>query len=139
MWLGAGLTLLHILMVATPLYYVIARDLIHAPSEVIQPGRVGLLIMIPWTWSIAYRRFNQGVLIRYGRSLRVGIGTGVRFSSEVLVLTVGYVLGSIAGIVVAATALTAGVVAEMIYAHVSVRSTVRTRATSSRGEKGLVM
>ena len=127
MWLGAGLTLVHILMVATPLYYVIARDLIHAPSEVIQPGRVGLLIMIPWTWSIAYRRFNQGVLIRYGRSLRVGIGTGVRFSSEVLVLTVGYVLGSIAGIVVAATALTAGVVAEMIYAHISVRGTVRTR------------
>ncbi len=127
MWLGAALTIVHILMVATPLYYVVARDLIHAPPEVIRPGRIGLLIMIPWTWSIAYRRFNQGVLIRFGRSLRVGFGTGVRFCADATVLAIGYVVGSLPGIVVAATALTAGVVAEAIYAHVSVQSTLRTR------------
>jgi hypothetical protein len=127
MWLGAALTLLHILVVATPLYYLVARDLIRAPPEVIEPARVGLLIMIPWTWAIAYRRFNQGVLIRFGRSLRVGFGTGVRFGSEVTVLAAGYFIGSLSGIVVAAAALTAGVAAEALYAHFSVQSTLRTR------------
>jgi hypothetical protein len=127
MWLGAALTVLHILTVATPLYYFIARDLIHAPPEVIQPGRIGLFIMIPWTWSIAYRRFNQGVLIRYGRSILVGFGTAVRFAADVTVLVVGYFVGSFSGIVIAASALTAGVMAEALYAHLSVQSTLRKR------------
>ena len=64
--LGAALTALHILIVATPLYYVIAEDLLGAPKAVLAPARIGLFIMIPWTWSIAYRRFHQGVLIRFG-------------------------------------------------------------------------
>ena len=57
---GAGLTVLHILIAFTPLYYVVAEDLIGAPAVIIEPARIGLMIMTPWTWSIAYRRFNQG-------------------------------------------------------------------------------
>ncbi len=76
--LGAVLTALHIIMVATPVYDLLARYVIHAPEEIIGPARIGLLITIPWTWAIAYRRFHQGVLIRFGHSLKVGVGTAVR-------------------------------------------------------------
>ncbi len=127
LWLGAGLTVLHVIMVATPLYYVLARSVIHAPEEIIGPARVGLLITIPWTWSIAYRRFNQGVLIRFGRSLKVGLGTGVRFTADAAVLTAGYLIHDVSGIVIAACTLVAGVVSEALYVHLAVRKTLRER------------
>jgi hypothetical protein len=123
--LGLVLTALHVVMVATPVYYLIARNLIHAPEEIIAPARVGLLITIPWTWAIAYRRLHQGVLIRFGHSLKVGIGTGVRFTADAIVLAVGYFLGGVSGIVIAACTLVAGVVSEAVYVHLVVRKTLR--------------
>ncbi len=126
-WLSGGLTLLQIILVATPLYYVLTRSVLHAPEEIVGPARVGLLITIPWTWSIAYRRLNQGVLIRFGHSLRVGIGTAVRFTADATVLAVGYTVGHLSGIVIASFTLVAGVVSETIYVHFAVRRTLRER------------
>lgn len=123
--LGATLTALHIIMVATPVYYLLARDVIQAPEEIIEPARVGLFIMIPWTWSIAYRRFHQGVLIRFGHSLKVGLGTAVRLAADVTVLAVCYFVGGVPGIAVAAGALVAGVLTEALYVHLVVQKTLR--------------
>jgi hypothetical protein len=124
-WMGGTLTVLHVIMAATPVYDLLARSVIHAPEEIIGPARMGLLITIPWTWSIAYRRFNQGVLIRFGQSLKVGIGTGVRFAADAIVLAIGYAVGGTSGIVIAACTLVAGVVSEAVYAHFAVRRTLR--------------
>ncbi len=123
--LGASMTAIHIIMVATPLYYVIVRDLIHAPEEIIGPARLGLFIMIPWTWSIAYRRFHQGVLIRFGHSLKVGVGTLVRFSADATVLALGYFLSGLPGIALAGCGVIAGVVSEALYVHLAVRPTLK--------------
>lgn len=125
MRLGAVLTAIHVVMVATPLYYVIARELIGAPEAIIQPARLGLFLMIPWTWSIAYRRFHQGVLIRFGHSLKVGLGTGVRFCADTVVLAFGYFFGGLPGIAIAACAMIAGVLTEALYVHLTVRRTLR--------------
>jgi len=122
---GALLTILHVLIAFTPFYYVVAVSLIGAPAEIVEPARLGLMIMLPWTWSIAYRRFNQGVLIRFGHSRAVGVGTLVRLGADGLVLGVGYVIGTIPGIVVAASAIAAGVVSEAIYAGLRVRPVLR--------------
>jgi hypothetical protein len=123
---GAGLTVIHLAIALTPLYDFVARVLISAPPEIIEPGRIGLLIMTPWTWSIAYRRFNQGALIRFGYSRTVGMGTGVRLSAEVLVLVVGYLLHVVPGIIVATAAVAAGVLSEAAYIGWRVRPVVRT-------------
>ncbi|MDH4135863.1 MAG: hypothetical protein OEW09_03975 [Anaerolineae bacterium] len=122
---GALLSILHVLIAFTPLYYVIAVGLIGAPTEIIEPARIGLMIMTPWTWSIAYRRFNQGVLIRFGHSRTVGFGTLVRLSADGLVLWIGYLIGAIPGIVVATSAVATGVVSEAIYAGLRVRPVLR--------------
>jgi hypothetical protein len=82
------------------------------------------MITVPWTWAIAYRRFKQGVLIRFGRSRAVGLGTFIRLSADGTVLTVGYLIGTIPGVVVAASALVAGVVSEAVYAGVRARPVV---------------
>jgi hypothetical protein len=122
---GALLTTLHVLIAFTPLYYVVAVRLIGAPTEIIEPARIGLMIMTPWTWAIAYRRFNQGVLIRFGHSRAVGFGTLVRLSADGLVLGIGYLIGVIPGIVVATSAVASGVVSEAIYAGLRVRPVLR--------------
>jgi len=123
--LGGVLTILHIIMVTTPAYSLIARNVIGAPEEIVGPARLGLLIMIPWTWAIAYRRFYQGVLIRFGHSFTVGLGTGVRLSAEILVLSVTYAIGGVQGIVVGACTLVAGVLTEALFAHLTVQKTLR--------------
>jgi hypothetical protein len=125
MWTSAALTLLHVLVAFTPLYYVVVEGLLGAPPEIVEPGRIGLMIMLPWTWSIAYRRFNQGVLIRFGHSRAVGIGTTFRLGADLLVLAVGFAIGTVPGIVVATTAVAAGVVSEAVYTGFRVRPVVR--------------
>ena len=118
---SAALTALHILVVSTPLYFFITRNLIGSPEEIILPARYGLAIMLPWTWSIAYRRFNQGVLIRFGHTRVVSQGTFVRLLADILVLALGYWLGNIPGIVVATSAVAAGVVSEALYIGIKVK------------------
>ena len=121
---AAALTGLHILIAFTPLYYFVAEQLLGAPEVIIEPGRIGLILMTPWTASIAYRRFNQGVLIRFNHSKKVGIGTVVRLSADLIVLLVGYSIGTIEGIIVATCAVSAGVISEAIYSGIVVRRVV---------------
>ena len=121
---GASLTVLHILIAFSPLYYIVVEDLIGAPAVIIEPARIGLMIMTPWTWSIAYRRFNQGVLIRFGHSKAVGVGTVVRLTADLVVLLIGYSIGTIPGIVLATSAVAAGVVCEAIFAGIVTRPIV---------------
>jgi hypothetical protein len=127
MILGATFTVVHLAIAFTPLYDFIARQLIGAPEEILEPGRIGLMIMTPWTWAIAYRRFLQGAMIRFGHSRAVGAGTVIRITANGLVLIAGYLVGSIPGIIVASCAVAAGVVAEAVYAGLRIRPIVRTQ------------
>lgn len=118
---SAALTGLHALIAFTPLYDGIARNVLGVPPEIIESGRLGLRLMLPWTWSIAYRRFHQGVLIRFGRSGAVGKGTMVRLCANGVVLLAGYLIGSLPGIAVAASAVATGVFTEAVYVALVVR------------------
>lgn len=122
---GASLTALHALIAFTPLYYVVVRGILGVPEAIVEPARIGLCIMLPWTWTIAYRRFNQGVLIRFGHSRAVGAGTFVRLSADLLVLAAGLAIGTLPGIVVATSAVAAGVTSEAIFAGIKVRPVLR--------------
>jgi hypothetical protein len=118
---SALLTGIHIYTAFTPFYYTVVKEWIHAPEEIIEPARIGLMIMTPWTWSIAYRRFQQGALIRFGHSRAVGVGTAIRLGADMLVLSIGYLVHTIPGIVVATSAVTVGVVSEAVYAGLRIR------------------
>jgi hypothetical protein len=122
---GFVLTLLHVLVAFTPLYDFVVAELLRAPLEIREPARLGLRLMTPWTWAIAARRFNQGVLIRHGRSRAVGVGTVLRLLSNFTVLLLGYGWVHAPGIVVASCAMIAGVVAEAGYTALRVRPVLR--------------
>lgn len=128
---GLALTAVHALLAFTPLYYVVADRILGAPKEILEPGRLGLQIMTPWTISIAYRRFHQGVLIRFGHSRVVGIGTAIRLATNIVVLAAGYALGHLPGIAVGTLAVAAGVVMEAIYAGLAVHPVLRNQVRSA--------
>lgn len=124
---GAALTALHALVAFTPLFDVLARDIIGAPEAVIEPGRTGFQLMLPWTWSIAYRRFQQGVLIRFEASGAVSVGTLIRLLANVSVLGLGWLWGGASGIAVGACAVSAGVMAEALFVGLRVQPILRER------------
>jgi hypothetical protein len=113
--LGIGLTLVHIAVGFTPVYDLVVVPLLDPPPEIVEPARLGLMVIVPWSWAIAYRRFHQGVLIRAGDSLGVGAGTAVRLLAGAAVLVAGYRLGSLPGIAIATGAIIAGVLVEAAF------------------------
>ncbi len=125
MWAGGILTLAHFLLAFTPLFYPLVQGLMQVPDEIVEPSRIGLMIMIPWTWSIAYRRFNQGVLIRFGHSKAVGVGTAFRLAANGLALFAGWHIGGLPGIVVGTSGIAAGVLTEALYVGLRVRPVLR--------------
>lgn len=112
---GFFLSVLHILIAFTPLYDWIVVPLFSPPPEIIEPARIGLMIMTPWTWAIAYRRFHQGVLIRFGKSRAVSVGTTTRLVALVAVLILGYLINDLPGIVVGTSAIAVAVIVEALY------------------------
>ena len=126
MWIAGGaLTLLHVAIAFTPLYDVLIAGVMGIPHEVKDQARIGLQIMTPWTLAIAYRRFQQGVLIRFGHSRAVGVGTTVRLASNVIVCGAGLLIGDIPGIIIGSIAVASGVCAEAVYAGWRVHPVLR--------------
>ena len=110
--LGGIMTVVHVVVAFTPVYGIIVQDLLGAPEVIVEPARIGLQCMTPWTLSIAVRRFLQGVVIRGGQTRLIGLGTLVRLFVSGSVLLGGVVLHSFSGIVVATVAMSSGVIVE---------------------------
>lgn len=127
---GGGLTAVHGALAFTPLFDLLARDLLGIPEATVEPARLGLRILLPWTWAIAYRRFHQGILIRFGRSRPVAAGTLVRLVAGAAVLVAGVVHGGLPGIAVGAAGMAAGVTAEAAYIGWVARPVVRRRLST---------
>jgi len=119
------ITALHALVAFTPLYDLWVVPAMGVPPDLHEPVRAGLRVMLPWTLSIGYRRFQQGVMIRFGRSWAVGVGTGVRLVANVLVLGVGALTGWAPGWIVGPLAVICGVASEAVFAGIVVRPVLK--------------
>lgn len=118
-------TVVHVLVAATPVYGLITRDLLDIPVPVSDAARLGMLIMIPWSGLIGWRRYLQGLLIRHRRTRLIGWGTGLRVammgtSSLSLFLATDW-----PGISIAATALVLSVATEALFVHGVSRKVIR--------------
>ncbi len=134
MVMSAVLSGLHVAIAFTPLFDLIVTRVLDVPSETVEPARIGMQIMTPWTWTIAYRRFMQGIQIRFGRSKLVGLGSAVRFTAVLTVLGLGYFVWKGPGIIVGTAAVIAGVTAEALFAHVATRPIIKTILPKSNHE-----
>lgn len=105
-------TLGMVVLILPAVFYFIALNLIGLPYQVAELTHRALIILLPWPGAIGYRRFYQGVLIRNNLTKRVAYGTIVRLGSMGLTALFLYLFFNVDGVIVGASALSAGVTAE---------------------------
>ena len=105
-------TLGMLILILPAVFYYIALNLIGLPYEVAELTHKALIILLPWPGAIGYRRFYQGVLIRNNLTKRVAYGTIVRLTSMGLTALLFFLFFDVDGVIVGASALSAGVTAE---------------------------
>lgn len=140
MWrLGLAFSALHTLVAWSPLYDWVVVLLLGVPEPVREPARLGLRMMVPWTIAIAYRRTQQGVLIRAGDPRAVSIGTAVRLIANGIVLAAAMAWPKLPGAMVGALSVTFGVVAEAMFAGARVRPVLASGALPERDPSAPVL
>lgn len=108
---------LALLMAFTPLLDFYLGVLLNIPQHNIDATRPGMKIVTLWGAVIGYRRFHQGVIIRFGNTRYVGYGTLIRvLVSGCVAMSLGAIT-HIAGIEIGALALMFSVVAEAVYTY----------------------
>lgn len=120
-----AVTCVHFLIAATPLYGVVTRSVLDLPPDVAAAAHLGMIVMIPWSGLIGWRRYLQGVLIRYGHTRLIGWGTGVRVLTMAVSAWTLFHTTDWPGIPIAATSLLCSVAAEAFFIHCASRPTVR--------------
>ncbi len=132
MGLNLLITVIALLMAFTPLLDLYLGVLLNIPAQVIEATRPGMQIMILWGAFIGYRRFHQGIIIRFGNTRYVGYGTVIRvLVSGGIAIGLGAIT-TIAGAVIGSIALMLAVVAEAIFTYVVSRPDVKKLLETNR-------
>ena len=122
--LGAGLTLVQIVVVMPPVFDRLAVSLIGLPPDVARLTHHGLAIMLPWPIAVGYRRFRQGLLIRRHLTRRVTYGTALRLAAMSAAALAAAQAPGLQGVHVGTIALAVGVVVEAVASRVMTRDVV---------------
>ncbi len=130
------LTVVSVLLAFTPLFNFVVVDLLQTPEPIARWVQPGLQIMTLWSAAIAWRRFLQGVLIRFGHTRRVAWGTVVRLVASAGTAVVLGFASELPGVVIGSSALMAGVFAEAIYATIAVRPILKNQLAPGSDEEG---
>ncbi|MBS1713830.1 MAG: hypothetical protein JST30_05780 [Armatimonadetes bacterium] len=125
-WLMAWTFVFHFVLSATPVFTFVFETVLRQTTEVAEAARIPMLILLPWSPAIGWRRHVQGLLIRNGTTRPIGFGTLVRISTITLVSVVGFASKGLKGAEVAAVALSCSVVAEAVYIHFAGRRALAT-------------
>ena len=115
------LTAITILLAFTPMFELVFIKLMAVPEEVAIWVRPGLRIMTFWSAAIAWRRFLQGIMIRYNQTRKVAWGTLVRLLSSAGTVILLAIWTDWAGVIIGSIALMAGVISEALYATLAVQ------------------
>lgn len=110
---GGGLSLLLALLGIPLIFDVVGTQLLGIPTALIPRVREVLWLMILWPFSIAWRRYFQGLLIHSGNSQPIAQASIVRLLTMAIVLAIGISL-NFSGSVIAGLSLIIGVIIETI-------------------------
>jgi len=114
-----------LVLLIPPVFYFILSDLMQLDLQMIGLTHSALLILLIWPGAIGYRRFYQGVLIRYGFTRRVAYGTIIRLITMAVTVGLLYRLSSVPGAYLGAAALSVGVLFEAIASRFMARDAIK--------------
>jgi len=104
--------------------FILAQEM-QLPILVLERVHPALIILLVWPAAIGYRRFYQGILIRYGFTRRVAYGTVIRLSVMSTIVFLFFFLDIIPGALVGAAALSSGVFAEAVASRLMARQALK--------------
>ncbi len=110
--LNFSLTGVMLLILIPSIFDFLSIDLIALPNEVADLTYIAMILLIPWPGSIGYRRFYQGILINSNQTRKVAYGTIIRLVAMSITALVLYSFFNFDGVIVGASALSAGVIME---------------------------
>ncbi len=113
-FLNAIITFLMLILLFPSIFNFITIDLISLPEHVANLTYIATVILLPWPGAIGYRRFFQGILIRHNKTKLVAYGTIIRLIFMALTEIILYNFFDVDGVIVGASALSAGVTFEAI-------------------------
>jgi Na+-driven multidrug efflux pump len=123
--LGLIVTGIGLAVSLTPLYALIVERLMNIPANVAAEARPTLQILSFWSLPIAWRRANQGVLIRVQRTASISIATAVRLVTLAGALFLGMSLLPEQGAVIAGLAMVLSVTVEAVLITLAVQAVLR--------------
>ncbi|AIE87203.1 hypothetical protein [Fimbriimonas ginsengisoli] len=124
-YLIAFVTAAHGIVTFTPLFWVLTEQVLGVPHDVAAAVRPGLILMLPWSGFIGWRRSRQGLLIRNGHTRIIGLGTLLRVTVLVVVDLALPHFASLPGLTLAAWGLITSVAAEAIFIYIVSRDVIR--------------
>ena len=113
--LNAAVTVAMLSLGLTPLFNLVAEQLIGTPAEIAVKVRPVLWALTLWPAAVGFRRFHQGLMIRHGYTRQIGYGTAIRLFTAVGVSLAGLAWGKLDGATVGGLALGASAMAESAY------------------------
>ncbi len=132
--LNAILTIFMVVLLIPPVFDFIALQLMALPLRVAKLTHGALLILLPWPGTIGYRRFYQGLLIRYDLTRRVAYGTFIRLLSMISGALFGAFYLKLSGAHVGALALSIGVCVEAVASRLMTWRVVKDLKSKKNGE-----
>jgi hypothetical protein len=135
--INTAITLIMIILLIPKIFNFISITLIGLPEPVVRLTHLATIILLPWPGAIGYRRFYQGILIRNNLTRRVSYGTLIRLSSISTFAFCLYIYSDFPGVVVAAIALSVGVLVEAVASRFMVHKTLRSLPDVSGNYKPL--
>lgn len=125
LWMILLCAVAHAAFCLTPLYEWVTVGILGIPEPVVEAAQWPMLIMLPWSPAIGWRRFLQGILIRNGYTRMIGFGTGVRVTTIGILCLTLFFTTSLSGVTIAAIALSTSVTAEAVFIHFASRTLIR--------------
>jgi hypothetical protein len=114
LWLNIALTSVILIICIPDIFYFLAINMLGLKYEIAKTAHLATLLLTPWPGSIGYRRFYQGILIKYGKTKYVAFGTLFRLTFMSISAFTMYSLKILPGAAVGTLSLSIGVMAEAI-------------------------
>lgn len=100
-----------------PVYDALVLDVLKVPEAIAEAAQEGMKIMVLWSAAIGWRRFHQGLLIRYGETRQITIGTAIRCFFAISTSFIAGFVFDMSGVRAGSLGLMAGVLTEAAFIH----------------------
>lgn len=122
--LAAFLTLILGILLLPSLFSFLAVKILGLRADIALAAHQAALLLLPVPTFVAYRRFNQGILIRHNLAGRVAAGALIRLAAMALPAIILYWWCRPAGATLGAVALSSGMIMEGLASRLMVNSSI---------------